>query len=246
MKKYSKYALLMMVAGLPLAASAEWEVPSQSAAPVADAELIRATAADPTGDTFNPGPDLTGITADTDGTSLTITLDFAGNIEPPPGGGTGIEVVGFIDLDTDQNGATGTAGGNVGTFCPMPPANFGADFSIDVGSFDPMTNTVTVTDSAAMPVGTAAISYTATSLTVVVANATLGGDDGIADINTVIGNQPAPTDCAPDGAVLTSTLGGGTVLPAPAAVPTLNQWGIALLALLAGIGGLVMRRRQTA
>ena len=80
-------------------------------------------------------------------------MDFAAAIVPPPGGGGGNEVIGFIDLDVDQNSATGLAGGNVGVFCPMPPAAFGVDFFIDLGSFDAMANTVQVLDGMGMPVG---------------------------------------------------------------------------------------------
>lgn len=239
MKKLIQQALCA-VCLLPTLAAAEWAPTAQPATPVTDAPQIRATAADPIGDTFNVGPDLTAITAETDGTNLTLTLDFAGAIEPPPGTGGGIEVIGFIDIDTDQNGATGLAGGNVGMFCPMPPANFGIEFFVNLGSFDAMTNTVMVFDAAGMPVGTAPITYGATSLSVVVPNALIA-DDGIVNVNTVIGNIAAPTDCAPDGAVLGSTMAAiGIVTP----VPALNIWGLALLIALAGIAGVVSFRRM--
>lgn len=108
--------------------AAQWPEPGNPREPVAPAQSIQATAADPTGDTFNPGWDLTSISGETDDTTLTLTLTFAGTITPPPSGpgpegqppGGGNEVIGFIDLDVDQNAATGGTP-NVGVFCPQPP-----------------------------------------------------------------------------------------------------------------------------
>lgn len=225
----------------PLLAIAGWDVPSQSAAPATAAQEIRATAVDPVGDTFNPGPDITSFSAETDGTDLILTLTFDGAIEPPPGSGGGNEVIGFIDIDADQDALTGIAGGNVGIFCPSPPA-IGMDFFIDLGSYDAMTGTADVVDASPAIVGTAQVTYGANTVTAVVANALLS-DDGIADLNTVIGNSANPTDCAPDGALLTSTVAGAGT---PTAVPMLNTWGLVFLTLLAGVTGLVAYRRFSA
>ncbi len=238
-----------LLAGLLLAAPAfaRWTADQPPAPKAANPAEIRASVTDPVGDNFNPGPDLTGFSATTDGTNLTMVLTFAGAIEPPPGTGGGNEVVGGIDIDTDQNGATGDpAGAIVGTFCPQPPAGFGPEFEVSLFTFDPLTGTADVLETAGFtPVGTADVTFAATSVTIVVANSVLGGDDGIADLATVIGNSATPTDCAPDGAVLASDL-QGTVPPA-AAVPALSVAGLmALLLLLASVAVVVMRRRAAA
>ena len=42
------------------------------------------------------------------------------------------------------------------------------------------------------------------SLTLTVPLASLGGDDGRVDAHVIVGTIPEPTDCAPDGAFVTS------------------------------------------
>lgn len=230
----------IMLAALPLVANAEWQKPAQAPSPAIHSEAIRASVSDPVGDTFAPGPDIIGIIAVNDDTGLSLFVSFAGPIEPPPGTGSGMEVIGFIDLDTDQNAATGTPGGSISIFCPQPPANFGVDFSIDLGSFDPINNTVNLLDSGGVPVDTAHIQYGTNSLFVVVAS--ISGHP--VNLNIVTGNQQAPSDCAPDGAILTSTL---SFPPRPfpgIPVPSLNPWGMMLLILLTGIVGLSLQRRR--
>lgn len=231
----------IMLAALPLVANAEWQKPAQAPSPAIHSEAIRASVSDPVGDTFAPGPDITGIIAVNDDTGLSVMVSFATPIEPPPGTGTGMEVIGFIDLDTDQNAATGTPGGSVGIFCPQPPANFGVDFSVDLGSFNPINNTVNLLDSGGVPVDTAHIQYGTNSLSVVVAASFIGHP---VNLNIVTGNQQAPSDCAPDGAILTSIL---LLPPRPVpgiSVPSLNPWGMTLLILLTGIVGLALQRRR--
>jgi hypothetical protein len=80
--------------------------------------------------------------------------------------------------------------------------------------------------------------YTSNSITVDVPNSMMG-DDGIVDAATVIGNLPNPTDCAPDGGVLTSDRG----VPAePQTVPVLSPWGLGVMALFVLLTGLIVRR----
>mgnify|MGYP002478197941 CR=1 FL=1 len=227
---------------VPVMAAAQWTAPDTPAPRAAEPVQIRAAVTDPVGDNFNPGPDLTSFSAATDGVNLTFGMTFAGAIEPPPGTGGGNEVGGFIDIDVDQNGATGLPGGNVGVFCPAPPASFGPEFFVELFTFNPATNTADIVETAGFTVvGSATVTFAPTSMTIVVPNAVIG-DDGIADVATVIGNIPAPTDCAPDGAVLASDFAQG--LPEPTEVPALTAWGMAALILFAGMIGFVLLRRR--
>jgi hypothetical protein len=229
---------------LTTASLAQWTPPGEPAERVAGAGADRATTNDPIGDTFNPGPDLTALTAVTDNTTLTLRLEFAGTIQPPPSGpinqglpAPGNEVVGFIDLDVDQQGATGQDGGNVGVFCPQAPTGFGVDFFVNLNAYDSQTGTVQLFDTNG-PVGPVPVVYTSNSITVDVPNSMMG-DDGIVDAATVIGNLPNPTDCAPDGGVLTSDRG----VPAePQTVPVLSPWGLGVMALFVLLTGLIVRR----
>jgi len=64
---------------------------------------------DPTGDLLAPGPDLTRIASNNDGVNLILTLDFAAAVSPASAG-LANSVIGFIDLDVDNNAATGLLG----------------------------------------------------------------------------------------------------------------------------------------
>jgi hypothetical protein len=55
---------------------------------------------DPTGDAFGVSPqhDVTDVLIGTDGTTLTVRVEFAGPIDYPGGGSN--EVTGYLDFDT--------------------------------------------------------------------------------------------------------------------------------------------------
>lgn len=250
MKRFNCLSIGLAAAIVTASASAQWSAPDEPREPVTPTESIRASASDPVGDNFNPGPDLTGISGETDGTTLFLTLTFADTISPPPAIGPGPgptgddpggnEVVGFIELDIDQDGGTGTASGPIFQFCPQPPANFGSEFLVDLGNYDPQTGTVALEPIGIVPKGVETpvpITYTSNSLTVEVPNSAIG-DDGIVDAVTVIGNLPAPTDCAPDGGVLSTDRG----LPRAESVPAMSATGLAVLCLVMLLTGLVVRR----
>src|SRR3954462_11336039 len=59
-----------------------------------------------------PGPAITllSITGTNDGTNFTFTLTFAGPTIEGPSSGNNDSVYGFINLDTDNNPATGVSG----------------------------------------------------------------------------------------------------------------------------------------
>ena len=207
---------------------------------------------DPTGDTFNTGTiDITSTNAALSGSNIVFTVTFAGNISAASAFAAN-SVVGFIDIDTDRNSATGgtapwgvaVIGGNswINFFIPPnpgtpsipgPTANLGDEFYIDLGSelFHPGLVDV-VTTSTNLPVGTVAIAYGASSLSLSVPLSLLGGDDGVLNYGLIVGDLNAPTDRAANGATpLTS-----------AAIP--EPFTLALLGLgLFGIG--FSRRKKT-
>lgn len=180
------------------------------------------------GDTFGIGPiqhDITSFEVQTVGSDLKIELIFAGNITPPISGMPDA-LVGFVDLDTDQNPATGLLS-VVDFFCPAP-AGIGVDYFLSLDPFfgaevlDSLLNATPV-----MP------TFTANSMSVLIPLTLLGNDDGILDAATVIGTIPEPTDCSPDGGFITSGIG----------VPTAGTFALlALAALLAATGVSRLRR----
>jgi hypothetical protein len=214
---------------LPLAAQAAW-TPKPAPATQVTGGVVTGTVTDPAGDTFAAGPDATSMSATNDGTNLTIVLTFAGAIQPPPGNGSGNEVIGIIAMDLDQNPATSPLKGNsIDQFCPTQPSSFGPEVEISFPVPD--------TRASAALGGGYTVTYGANTVTLVIPNAALG-DDGNVNLAAVIGNIPAPTDCIPDGSLLAS--GQGT----PASIPALGEWSMLGLLLATAMLGLWFARPQ--
>src|SRR6266705_3460438 len=127
-------------------------------------QSFRAT--DPSGDTFGSQtvqPDLTAFTIVHDTGGIDVMLDFTANVQSPVTGGTNV-VVGFIDLDTDQDSTTGTTS------------------AVDV--YDALAGT---------PTGSVRPRFQGRRITVRVPRALLGNDDGFLNAATVIGSGSEPT-----------------------------------------------------
>lgn len=173
-----------------------------------------------------PQHDIVSFAVEPIGTDLFVEMFFNGNISPPNSGQPDA-LVGFVDFDTDQNPATGILSAS-DFFCPMP-AGIGSEFFLNLSP-----GGASVVDVGAFVVTPIMPTFTATSFSVLIPLAVLGGDDGIVDATTVIGTVPEPTDCAPNGGFITS--GDG--------VPTAGALALALLSLLLLMGGhFVLRRR---
>jgi hypothetical protein len=205
---------------------------SASSAPSARA----ASVVDPTGDTFNTGTiDVTSTEVLLAIPTTTINITFAASVAAPSAFAPN-SVVGFIDLDTGP-GPGGTApwggpvtGGNnwINFFIPPnpgiptvpgPTVSLGDEFYIDLGSetFHPGLVDV-VTTSTDTNVGTAPITYSGSSLTILMSSALIG-NPGALRYGVIVGDFNSPTDRAPNGAT-----GILTVVPEP------GSW------LLAGLG----------
>ncbi len=193
-----------------------------------------AVVGDPTGDTFGGGAlqlDIIQLSATTNGSQLMVSVSFAGSISPGDSGNPDA-VVGFIDLDTDQNTSTGVS--NVGLFCPAPPM-IGADFYVFLFAYDSATGMAELLDSTGALVGTVPVAFQSQSFGVDLPLSLLS-DDGTVDVATVLGTFQEPTDCAPNGATLTSD-----GIP----IPTLGEWGALLMgSLLLGLGAHTLWNRR--
>ena len=113
--------MLAAVATLTFAAQDAWEI-----------FKIR----DPRHDTFGfatPKHDITWLSAETDGNDLRITLVFSDTIDTPTGD-PNYAVLGFIDLDTDQNQASG-ATSHLALYPECQPAIQGIEYYIDLSTF---------------------------------------------------------------------------------------------------------------
>jgi hypothetical protein len=215
---------------------------------------------DLTGDTFGSGAiqhDITTYTADYSvAGQITFTVNFAGAISAPSLG-LPTSVIGFIDIDTDQNAATGgdapwggaVPGGNnwinrgidLGNV-PGPTINLGDEFYIDLqteGLNPGFVDIVRTSDNTT--VGTSAIAFGASSFTTTVSLALLGGDDGLLNYGLLLGTFDEPTDRAPNGS---------TPATSEAAVPNVVPEPSSLVLIATGVGSLLAygrrRRRQAA
>ncbi len=165
---------------------------------------------DPLGDHFTtPGEaivDIGVVEGGTDGVDVTIQVNFSPDTVMS-------EIVGFIDLDTDQNPLTG-----IPPFLPPILAgtsqDIGADFTLDLfGEFLPEGVGISVVEAVVIdsnigPVGVVPVNVVGQSMQITVPLSMLGGDDGIMDVTMVLGTFFEPTDWAPDS-------GHGTIGVAP-------------------------------
>jgi hypothetical protein len=169
---------------------------------------------DPTGDTFGLGAvqhDITDFNATTEAGILTLQMAFDGSISPP-GSGNPDDVIGLIEIDRDGSTLTGLPI-VLPIFCPSPPA-MGTEFLLDLSTYNPGAGTVallffdefTLTGT---QVGSVNIAFGSDSFTINIPLSMIdvyGPEEGIVNVGTVIGTVAEPTDCAPDGDVLTSRL----------------------------------------
>lgn len=221
-------ALMLHGAGSPPAALAdpgpEWGsvTPSASAAVAADVVTASATCPvspsysftvpDPTGDAFfgfGIGPvlhDITSVDVEGDATTLCLTVSFDGPVDPADAG-TGLELVGAIDFDTDEDATTGFPA-LADSFCPAPPG-LGSDVRLDM--FTVFGGGGLLIDLSTFSATLVPVTFDTTSFTAELPIFALGGDEFF-NFAMVLGTIPEPTDCAPDGAAIHSP-DGSLVLP---------------------------------
>jgi hypothetical protein len=157
--------------------------------------------ADPIGDTFGVSPlhDVTAYTATSDGNVLTMTMQFVGPITPT---GAGPEaVVGYLDLDTDQNQGTGTTS-HVTTEPQCAPSNLGVDYYVDLGAYCNCCGYVGVYDARGVSLAAVPMIFGPNVFTVTIPLGVLGGDNGIVHTAAIVGNETGSTDCVPNGGYL--------------------------------------------
>ena len=170
---------------------------------------------DPTGDTFETTasdglvvPDIVQLGAEVENTDLVIQIDFAQPMVSNLTGGDNV-VVGFVDIDVDQDSMTGYPSqvdgfrpdtGSTGTGVEYYVSLFVVDSLGQVPVFDYMGEMI---PDSITPV------FSGTTLIMRVPLAALGGDDGSVNIATVLGTIPEPTDIAPNYGHLASGTSGG-------------------------------------
>jgi hypothetical protein len=179
------------------------------------------TVLDPVGDTFRAGAvqhDITSVSTAVGGGNVQFTFNFAAAISAPSVL-AGNNVVGFIDLDTDQNPVTGAVP-ITNVFSPAPPVVMGDEFFVDVGFETANPGSVGIFDAISSAlVGTVPIAFGATSFSLSIPLALLGGDDGLMNFAAIFGSFLEPTDRIPNGATPLST----AAVPTPATLLLLTS-----------------------
>jgi hypothetical protein len=200
-----------------------------SASPAA-ADLIT----DPTGDTFGVGSpqlDIVSFSGERTSTAFVFKVNFLGPISPASAFAPN-SVVGFIDLDTDQNPATG-ATPFINIFGPPPPINLGDEFFIDIGSESFHPGLVDVVNALTnIPTGQAPISFTSNGFTISVPFGLLPGANTSINFGVIVGTFNEPTDRAPNGSTPATT-----TVPEPT---SLCVFGL----IFAGAGFMAFRRKK--
>jgi hypothetical protein len=173
-----------------------------------------ASVADPTGDMFGSGDsrwDITAMSVARDTGGLTIVLRFSRPLISSIGLDSAA-MYGVVDLDLDQNGATGRQSAV-------------DEFRLDGGATgirdERLLDLTRVEDDGGVPVldslmhvlGWAPSTIDGNSITIRVKRAFLDGDDGNLDAAAIVGNRANPTDFVPQSGHL--TLGGAPAAAAP-------------------------------
>jgi hypothetical protein len=160
-----------------------------------------ATVGDPIGDTFGlPAGlqwDITAlsVTRETDG--ITVRLDFANTVAMPLAADPNA-LVGLVELDLDQNRATGKLGYVDQLRKDGGATELGVDAAINISQIAP-DSTLLVYNMGGNPVGKAKVTIGGRRLTIHVPAALLDDDDGYVDAAVIVGNQGhSPTDLAPE------------------------------------------------
>ncbi len=201
---------ILVLAGASQAGAAGWDAgprPSRSERPgpkILDFE--KGITTDPENDTFGSGPiqiDVTGFSAVATGGDLVIGLTFAGAVSPPDSGQPDA-LVGYIDIDADQDGLTGD-GPWTDFLTGSNATGLGNEFYVDLFSYSAADGAVDVVDDPTEIVtGRAPVSFTSMTMTVEIPLSLLGGDDGAVNTAAVVGTVDEPTDKVPNAGFLAS------------------------------------------
>lgn len=136
--------------------------------------------------------DIDTVTLATTSDSLLIQVTFH-NMIAPPSQNVANSVVGLIQLDTDQDPATGGAATQNFFSPPFTSLMFGAEFAVDLITEADDPGMVDIVDLFFQPVATVPIIFNESSFYLEVPLAALG-DDGQLHFATILGSPPEPTD----------------------------------------------------
>jgi hypothetical protein len=158
------------------------------------------SALDPRKDTFGSSAspwDIISFTMGRDGDGVVMRLEFTTDVVPPIGGDASA-VVAFIDVDLDQNVATGRPS-EVDHFRMDGGATaLGVERTIDISELAP-DGSATVYGIRGDSLGRIMPVYAGRTLTLHLGPELLGGDDGYVNAAAIVGTVGCASDVAPTG-----------------------------------------------
>lgn len=187
------------------------------------------TVADPLDDTFHTGGlqwDLTALTVSRDTGGITILLDFSSDVVSPTSGDSSA-IVGVVDLDVDQDPATGALSLVDEIRTDSGRTGMGVDAEIVLFSYAPDSSVVVIGPHATVG-GRVKPVFQGHRISIRLPRAMLDNDDGNVNAAAIIGRLGRPTDFAPNAGHL--TLGEASSLLARGASsleasPVARAWG---------------------
>jgi hypothetical protein len=182
----------------------------ETLAPAVFTSVGQARIVDPAGDGFDTQaslhstpPDLVEVKAWVEGGDLQIKMWFTDFPEPGVWGGAGA-LAGYVDIDADQDPATGAVPFTDRLRPGAGSTGLGAEFSVALftttGRFDVM-------DAAGVRVGTVRSRFAGNTVRMWIPLALIR-DDGLVNLAVVAGTRDGPTDIAPDTGNLAMTVAG--------------------------------------
>jgi hypothetical protein len=175
---------------------------------------------DPIGDTFASNGalvihDITRIGAELLANEILFTTSFNGPIAAPSDIFSLNNVTGFIDIDIDQNQATGTISRQT-TFSPNGVSGLGSEFYLDLFSEEFQPGLVDLVDtSTGFSVGQGSVSFGNDFFTIQVDLSLLGSDDGFVNYGVIVGDFIGATDEATNPGGPPATTGPVNPIPEP-------------------------------
>jgi hypothetical protein len=177
------------------------------------------SALDPRGDTFGTSAspwDIVSFTMGRDEDGVAIRIELTRDVVPPIGGDAAA-VVGFIDVDLDQNVATGRHS-EVDHFRMDGGASaLGVERTIDMSELAP-DGSATVYGERGDSLGRIVPIYAGHLLTLRLPSGLLGGDDGYVNAAVIVGTVGSASDVAPDVGNLSLVGSHASYAPRPTAV----------------------------
>lgn len=170
---------------------------------------LTARITDPTGDAFGSGAvrwDLTTMTVTRDTAGVTVVLEFSDDVISPTSGDTNA-MIGFVDLDTDQDASTGIV--SIVDEFRLDPDSTGlrADFRLALAGYE-IDSSVPVSSAAGVETGRVKPVFGGRQVRVRLPKVLLGDDDGFLNAAAIVGTQARPNDIIPESGHL--QVGGAT------------------------------------